>query len=136
MKTDDYLTIHCKADGNREKTVKIAPIVSNNTLLNLGTGVAPGLAVDAHTNSMYLYPDVIAIDFTNVPYEKMPAPTYHNHPVAPSVDKLDPYYGGWPAIYPSDLEDPAPLEKRTGRDYMTRTPDAPLYQPKAQPPIK
>ncbi len=136
MKTDEELEVRCFADGNREKTVMVRPILSSNTLLNIGNGFAPGLALDEHTNAHYLYPDVVAVDFTNIPYRKADQPTYAGQPDAPDIENIDPKKGGVPAIYSSDLEDTHVPPARQSKSFYTEQPDAPDYEPSKPAPVK
>ncbi len=136
MKTDQELEVECYADGNRQKTVMVRPLLSSNTFLNLGNGFVPGFALDEHTNAHYLYPDVIAVDFSNIPYQKSAQPHYALNPASPNIEDIDPKRGGMPAIHSSDMDEPAPLEERQSRAFYSNQPDAPNYQPKSQPPIK
>lgn len=131
MKTAERLVVKCMADGNREKTAIIEPVLSNNTLLNAGNGFVPGLFLDENTNAMYIYPDLIVVDFTTIPYAKAAQPVYSNSPVAPIAGHIDPKVGGWPALYPSDFESAEPLKQRTPAAYPVETP-----APPANPPLK
>ena len=136
MKTDEELEVRCLADGNREKTIMVRPILSKNTLLNVSNAIVPGLAVDEHTKAHYLYPDVVAIDFTNLPYEKAAQPSHYLKSGEPNVEDIDPKKGGFPAIHESDMEDPAMPPERQSKSFYTEQPDAPAYQPSKPVPIK
>ena len=136
MKTSDELVVECFADGNRHRKMVVHPVLSNNTLLNLGNGFIPGFVVDEHTRSNYIYPDIVAVDFTHIPFKKAEQPVYAQNPAAPNVEDIDPVHGGFPAIHQSDLLPPSPLEERESKAYLTETPDAPYYQPSKPAPIK
>lgn len=123
MKTDDRLEVRCFADGHRQKTVMIEPVLSNNTFLNVSNGFVPGFALDEHTNAHYLYPDVIKIDFTNIPFEKAEQPAYAVNPSAPPIEHLAPKKGVLPAISNEDLQAPEPLKERQSKAYYTNTPE-------------
>ena len=129
MKTDEELEVRCFADGNREKTLMVRPILYSNTLLNLGNGFVPGFALDEHTKSHYLYPDVVVVDFTTIPYQKAEQPTHSNRPDAPEIEDIDPTRGGLPALYSSDLTDSHVPPERQNRSFYSEQPDAPAYQP-------
>lgn len=115
MKTDQQLEVECLADGHRKRTVLIEPVLSSNTFLNFGNGFVPGFALDEHTNAHYVYPDVIAVDFSNIPFKKAEQPAYAVNPSAPSLEHIDPTTGSFPAIHDSDLEPPAPLSERQSK---------------------
>lgn len=136
MKTDQELEVRCLADGNREREILVRPILSNHTLLNLGTGFVPGFFIDEHTKAHYLYPDVVSIDFTNIPYEKTTQPVYAQNPATPNVQNIDPKHGGIPAIHESDYDASASPAPRQSRSYYTDTPESSLYQPASPKPEK
>ena len=134
QKTDGPLEVDCMAEGSREKGLTVYPIVSNNTLLNAGTGFT-GLAVDLHTKAPFLYPNVIRVDFTDVPYEKAAQPTYSKNPAAPNIEHIDPHRPSVPALHKSDLDPPAGLrERRRPSPVSSRTAGSNLYGTPVVPP--
>lgn len=75
-KSTEPLNVHCIAPGNREKTMVIEPVVSDAAFLNIGNGLAPGMLVDYKSAGLYNYPEIISVDFTDVPPKRMPLPAY------------------------------------------------------------
>ncbi len=75
-KTQKPINVRCLAPGNREKTIVLEPEISENAIGNIATGVLPGLFVDYETASMYKFPEVVSVDFTDVPAKRMPLPAY------------------------------------------------------------
>lgn len=70
------LNVSCIAPGNREKTIIVTPKVSDAAFLNVGNGIVPGTFIDYKTAALYSFPDVISVDFTDVPAKRMPLPAY------------------------------------------------------------
>ena len=102
----------------------------------MSNGIVPGFALDEHTNAHYLYPDVVAIDFTNVPYQKATQPSHYLKPGEPNLENIDPKKGGFPAIDESDMKDPAMPPERQSKAFYSEQPDAPAYQASKPAPIK
>ncbi len=84
-RTGKELMVECMAPGNREQTAYIAPRTLDATFLNIGNAVAPGVAVDYATGGMFMYPDLVHIDFTGMRPKPNSLPSYHNDDILPPM---------------------------------------------------
>jgi len=73
------LIVSCVADGNRRKVVTIDPGHTATALGNAVTGFIPGLYVDYKTGALFEYPNLITVDFTDIPAVAMELPNYEKH---------------------------------------------------------
>ena len=84
-KTDQDLVVDCRAPGNRHKIIYITPTIEDSAkgnIWNLGVG----LPVDYASKSMYRYPDVIEVNFTDTPVRSQPLPAQNNPDVRQPED--------------------------------------------------
>lgn len=70
------LQVNCIAQGNREKTVVVEPVLPDSFYLNVFNGLAMGALIDYETGSMFTLPDKIVVDFTDMKPKPMPLPSY------------------------------------------------------------
>ncbi len=78
-KTSHDLEVHCLADGNREKSITIDPGHEPVVLANALNGFIPGMFIDSQTGAMFTYPDVITVDFRDMPVKAQAKPHYEKH---------------------------------------------------------
>jgi len=62
--------------GNRKKTITVAVLASESMFYNVFNGLVPGLLYDHNSGAMFKYPDLIEVDFTDVPSKVRPLPAY------------------------------------------------------------
>jgi hypothetical protein len=105
------------APGNRDQTVIIEPKTIDAIMLNIGNALIPGVATDYATGAMFMYPEIVSIDFRGIPPKPMPLPAYHNKDVIPPMQKgLEEFMPSHPSLS-SDSEIPkATLRKRGEAD--------------------
>jgi hypothetical protein len=74
-KSRENLMVDCMAPGNRRHQQFIQPDLSDYAYANIANGVIPGTAWDYAASTLYKYPEIITVDFTNTPVkmEEMPA---------------------------------------------------------------
>jgi hypothetical protein len=75
QKSQDPLTISCRAPGNREKTMVIEPTISTNVANNY-LNLFIGAAYDYESSAMYSLPKKIVMDFSAMKLKSMPQPDY------------------------------------------------------------
>ncbi len=97
-KSGKTLKLECMAPGNRDQTVYIKPETIDAIMLNIGNALVPGLATDYATGAMFMYPEVVIVDFTGIRPEPMPLPAYH------APDTLPPVRRGMEEFRPSHPE--------------------------------
>ncbi len=96
---DHKMEIHCLAPGNREKSITVEPHVLESAFLNIGTGLVPGMTYDYLSGGMFMFPEVVEVDFSDVEVKPMPPPAHHN-PDMPPVPRygLEEFRPSWPAL--------------------------------------
>lgn len=122
------MVVDCLAQGNREKILIVRP-GTPKTFNENAANLMIGAAYDYETDAMYIYPDRIVIDFTNVPPSPMPLPDYQKmlaeYPELKGMDVTRPGYAALPrdrmeAIHmlqkrgPEDIQDYTLLESGSG----------------------
>jgi hypothetical protein len=94
------LVVDCLAQGNREKILIVRPGTPKSFNDNAANAMI-GAAYDYETDAMYIYPDRIVIDFTNVPPSPMPLPDYQKmlaeYPELKGMDVTRPGFAALPA---------------------------------------
>lgn len=88
QKTGENMVIDCMAPGNRQKTVHIKPMTSATTFYNAPAGLVPGFAWDYASNSVFQYPKVVEVDFTQTQIKPFPLPA-QNQPDIPAPESYD-----------------------------------------------
>lgn len=78
FKSKKDLVVDCLAPGNRRKIVKVPATVETSTAWN-AANAGVGLPWDFASEAMFAYPDVIEVDFTQIPVSDQPLPD-HNSP--------------------------------------------------------
>lgn len=72
---------HCKAPGNREKTFTVPWILEPWTAGNVVNGIVPGVTYDVLAKSVFSYPDIVTVDFSDQKVTSIPVPDYMNYPI-------------------------------------------------------
>lgn len=109
QKSEENMVVDCWAPGNRHKVVNIAPNISSSTLYNAGHGVAPGLAWDYASKSMYYFPKTVEVDFTQMEVKPFPLPAQNQDDIRPPEDY--------------DLEEFSPSQPRLNSDRYATKPE-------------
>ena len=109
MKSESDMEIKCVAPGNRMKTLTVPSKFSYRTVW----GTPAGMAWDYASESMYYYPSVIAIDFSQEVNKPNPAPR-HNSPdvVQPENYDLEEYLPGEPRLNSDRHKRQDPIRRR------------------------
>lgn len=98
-KSNETMMVDCLAPGNRHKVVYVKPIIASSTFLNLGNGLAPGVAVDYASKAMYNYPDVVDVDFTYTKTLPFPLPAQNLEDIRQPEDyDLEEFSPGLPRL--------------------------------------
>ncbi len=112
-KSHKTLQLDCSAPGNREQTVYIEPETIDAIALNIGTGLIPGLITDYGTGAMFLYPDLVQVDFTGMRPKPNSLPKYHARDTLPPMKKgLEEFRPGHPELSTDIVVPNAALFKR------------------------
>lgn len=109
FKSKEPLVVDCLAPGNRRKKLEVKPTIARSAPGNVVTGVAPGLAWDYVSGALFKYPDIIEVDFTEVPVRPEALPAQNN----PDVVQPEDYY----------LEEFSPSEPRMNNDRNVPPPE-------------
>jgi hypothetical protein len=109
MKSENDMEIKCIAPGNRMKTLTVPAKFSYRTVW----GTPAGMAWDYASESMYYYPSVIAIDFSQEATKPNPPPR-HNNPdiVQPEEYDLEEYLPGEPRLNSDRYRTQDPIRRR------------------------
>lgn len=111
-KSRDPYTIRCLAPGNREKTIVVAPKVSDNTFWN-ATNVGVGVPVDHLSAAMYELPDKIVISFEGMLPSGYDQPGYNNfYDKNPELKGMEEFRPGQAALLRDAGTDTPLLKKR------------------------
>lgn len=111
-KFDDKFNVNCFASGNRKKSIEVDPKVSDNVYYNVANGVAPGLATDYFTSSMYESPELIVVDFTGMSPNLYPLPDYHHDILQnPTIFQYEEFRPGMPALQSDRYHEDYDLKK-------------------------
>ncbi len=99
------LTIICTAPGNRVKSTILAPKITKAGAYNAITFSIPGAIYDDHSGALYEYPEVVEIDFNNVPAISSPKPKYENPVIKKDSTTNMEYMGPTTQILPNEKTD-------------------------------
>lgn len=81
------LDVDCKAPGNRRKTIHVKAEIEKSASYNAANG-GIGLAWDYVSSALFRYPDVIEIDFRDIPITEQALPA-HNSPDIRQPEEYD-----------------------------------------------
>lgn len=128
-RNDKDMKVSCLASGNREKEVLVKWAFSDWSAGNVATGIVPGVVYDHFSKAMYVYPDVITVNFTGMP------PVSHNQPgyqsadaPKPSYQKIEGYQPTVPQVESDKYEVSPVLRKRDPSTTYGATPFGRSYQ--------
>lgn len=85
-KSKKDLVVDCKAPGNRRKVVYIASDIETSTAWN-AANAGVGAVWDYASASMFKYPDIIEVNFTDTPVQPEPPPAQN----APDIKQPEEY---------------------------------------------
>ena len=113
QKSNDTMTVRCKAPGNREQVVLLEPTVSAMAATNVANGFVPGATWDYFSGAMYKYPDEVIMDFSSMPPRSYELPDYQKVLMEnPTMISMEEFRPGKSALQ-SDIGNPTALmEKR------------------------
>ena len=104
MRSHRDLVADCYASGNRHKQIVIESTFNGWGAANVTNGVAPGTTYDHLSGGLYVYPDVITVDFVGIPTRGFETPDYQNKDAPnPYKQSIEGYGAGTPSI-PNDTE--------------------------------
>lgn len=99
QKSGENMVVDCWAPGNRHKVVHLKPDVGSSTFYNAPMGMAPGFAWDYASNSIYKYPAVVEVDFTQTQIKPFPLPAQNQPDIRPPEDyDLEEFSPGLPRL--------------------------------------
>lgn len=104
MRSHRDLTVDCYASGDRHKQIVIEAAFNPWGATNVSNGAAPGGTYDHFSGALYLYPDVISVDFIGMPTRGFETPAYHNKDAPNPYKQPIENYGSSSARIPSDSE--------------------------------
>ena len=112
------MTVDCKAPGNRRIVEKVGPKIEKSTAWN-ATNAGVGVPWDYLSGAMFRYPDVIKIDFTNVPVSDPPLPDQNSPDIRqPEEYDLEEFSPGSPRLNADKTAPPVEIQRRqTGGGY-------------------
>lgn len=103
--------VSCLASGNRKKVVHIEPKRSDKTYWNMANAGVGALA-DHDTGSMYMSPELVVVDFTDMKPTAYPKPGYqHDIMQNPMIVQYEEFRPGMPALQSDRYDQPYELEK-------------------------
>ncbi len=126
-KSHQDLVIDCMAPGNRRKKEFIEPTLSKKVYGDIP--ILPMLGWDIASQSLYKYPDIITVDFTNTPVKPEDLPAQNRPDVKqPEEYPLEEYMPGRMRMNSDRYEAPTELQRRnapapagTSNQYMIET---------------
>lgn len=111
-RNDQDMKVRCLAHGNREKEILVKRRSSPWAAGDILTGAFPGALYDHFSKSMYVYPDVITVDFTGMPSVPYPPPAYgFADAPKPAEEKIEGYHPSVPQIE-ADKYDVSPVLRK------------------------
>ena len=119
FKSQDGMTVDCKAPGNRRIIEKVESKVEKSTAWN-ASNVGVGVPWDYASGAMFRYPDVIKVDFTRIPVSDPPLPAQNNPDIRqPEEYDLEQFSPGSPRLNSDKTAPPVEIQRRqSGRTNM------------------
>ncbi len=128
-KSDKPMLIECHAPGNRSLEVEVPAKLETVALW----GTPAGMAWDYASSSLFSYPEVIAIDFSQESLKAFPLPKHNNADIRQPEDyDLEEFLPGYPRLN-SDKNKQTALLKRRGEDEMVEEADMDASSEEEQP---
>lgn len=113
-RTSQPYQINCVAPGNRFKTAILDRAFEETAAWNVTNGVIPGVATDATSGALFRYPDLIAIDFSDMKPQPMPLPYYQTTLAEnPLIVDMEEFRPGYPALQRDRGTSASSLQRRT-----------------------
>lgn len=104
MRSHRDLVVDCYASGNRRQQVVVQSTFNAWGAANVTNGAVPGGTYDHLSGGLYIYPDVITVDFVGIPTRGFETPDYMNKDLPnPYKQSIESYGVSTPAI-PEDSE--------------------------------
>lgn len=112
-KSNEDMVLYCRAPGNRERTVTVSPALSDAYTIGAVATLGIGGLWDYASGASHYYPDVIEVDFTNIPVRPEPLPQ-HNAPDIRQPDSylLEEFLPGQPRLNSDRYEQQQPILRR------------------------
>ena len=109
MKSENKMRIDCKAPGNRDKEIFVKPIFSARAIW----GGPPGMAWDYASKALFHYPNMVEVDFTDVPVEPFAQPKHNSKDIAqPEEHQLDEISPAQPILNEDRNQKELPIRRR------------------------
>lgn len=130
LKTNKTLIVDCLAPGNRRKVVYIDPAIEPSSYGNVATAGA-GYAWDAVSKSMWRYPDIIEVNFTDTPVKEFELPAQNAPDIRqPEEYPIEQYSPSTPSLNSDKNAPPIEILRRQGSvSGANRTQDFTLSEP-------
>ncbi len=113
IKAKENMVVDCMAPGNRRRKVVIEPQLENSAVWNITNGIFIGGAWDYYSRSVFKFPEIIEVDFTNMQArpQKLPA---HNAPDVrqPEEHTLEEFLPGNPRMNSDKYKQEIELQRR------------------------
>lgn len=104
MRSSRDLVADCYASGDRHKQVVVSSTFNGWGAANVTNAVVPGVTYDHYSGGLYVYPDVLTIDFVGMPTRGFESPAYMNKDAPnPYKQAIEPYSSTTPRL-PQDSE--------------------------------
>ncbi len=111
------LVVHCKADGNREKTILVKQEANEWVFLNVANGFIPGATYDVLSGGAFEYPDLITVNFVGMPIKPYDVPVYHSDELRPNRKNNKGEYMGPTMIETNDDSRLSTMPMKNNIDY-------------------
>lgn len=129
-RNDQDMKVRCLTHGNREKEILVKRRSSPWAAGDILTGAFPGALYDHFSKSMYVYPDVITVDFTGMPPVPYSLPAYEfSDAPKPAEEKIEGYRPSVPQIEEDKYDVNPVLRKRDPRTTYGADPFADEHGP-------
>lgn len=104
MRSHRDLVVDCYATGDRHKQIIVPSTYNGWGAANVSNGVVPGGTYDHFSGGLYIYPEIITVDFVGIPTRGFETPEYMNKDAPnPYKQSIESYGASTPSI-PSDSE--------------------------------
>lgn len=119
-KSQEDMKIVCMAPGNRDAEKVVKAELEKRALWG-----GPGVAWDYAAKSLYSYPEIISVNFTNIPVKPTELPK-HNNPdvVQPEEHRLEEFSASLPALNSDRNEPDMPIMRRDELEMIETNADA------------
>lgn len=134
MKSGSDMEVHCVAPGNRVKSITVPSSFASRTVW----GTPAGMAWDYASDTMFSYPSVIAVDFSQEAIVANQPPRHNSAEIAQPEDyNLEEYLPGEPRLNSDRFKKPQTLQRRDDLEKgLESVAETPINEPKALTPDK